>query len=119
MKTTKEILEPYHDFISTIYKVERELTKSIDIITSVKSLEAYETYEEDGGRSALWLYVRDILNDIRAHFGLENICNNEYEAEALKPKLEKYRKLYHDKLRGATTFHLPLHHPQRKLNKVK
>ena len=94
MKTTKEILEPYHDFISTVYKVESELTKSIDIITSVKSLEAYETY-------------------------VENICNNEYEAEALKPKLEKYRKLYHDKLRGATTFHLPLHHPQRKLNKVK
>ena len=36
MKTTKEIFEPYHDFISTVYKVERELTKSIDIITSVK-----------------------------------------------------------------------------------
>ena len=117
MKTTKEIFEPYHDFISTVYKVERELTKSIDIITSVKSLEAYELYEENGGRSALWLYVRDILNDIRTHFGLENVCNNEHEAEALKPKLEKYRKLYHDKLRGATTFHMSPY--AKKLNKVK
>ena len=113
MKTTKEILKP----ISTFYKVEIELTNSIDIITAVKSLEAYELYEENGGRSALWLYVRDILNDIRVHFGLENICNNEQEAEALKPKLEKYRKLYHDRLRGATTFHMSPTH--RKLNKVK
>ena len=112
MKTTKEILEP----ISTFYKVERELTKSIDIITAVKSLEAYERYEENGGRSALWLFVRDILNDIRVHFDLEKIAMNEKEAEALKPKLENYRELYHDKLRGLTTFHPPAH---RKLDKVK
>ena len=70
MKTIKQIFEPYHDFISTVYKVERELTKSIDEITSEKLKEAYERYEENGGRSALWLYVRDILNDIRVHFDL-------------------------------------------------
>ena len=105
MKTMKQIFEPYHDFISTVYKVERELITSIDIITSIKSLEAYERYEENGGRSALWLFVRDIMNDIRAHFDLEKIAMNEKEAEALKPKLEKYRELYHDELKGLTTFH--------------
>ena len=105
MKTMKQIFEPYHDFISTVYKVERELITSIDIITSIKSLEAFELYEENGGRSALWLFVRDIMNDIRAHFDLEEIAMNEKKAIALKPKVEKYRKLYHDTSRGLTTFH--------------
>tara|TARA_Y100000004_G_scaffold168457_1_gene201843 strand:+ start:131 stop:424 length:294 start_codon:yes stop_codon:yes gene_type:complete len=88
VKTTKEIFEPIHKSISTIYKVEEELNQSIDMITSVKLVQAYDRY---GERVALWLFVRDILNDIRGHFGLGEIGKNENEVIALKERVNKVK----------------------------
>ena len=88
VKTAKEIIEPIHKSISTIYKVEEELNQSIDMITSVKLVQAYDRYED---RIALWLFVRDILNDIRVHFGLEKIAMSENDMPTIKAKVDKIK----------------------------
>ena len=88
MKTAKEIIKPIHKSISTIYKIEEELNQSIDMITSVKVVQAYDRYED---RIALWLFVRDILNDIRVHFGLEKIAMSENDMSTLKEKVNKVK----------------------------
>ena len=39
----------------------------------------------------MWLFVRDILNDIRGHFGLGEIGKNEDEVIALKEKVNRVK----------------------------